>query len=263
MKIIVCVKQTLDTETKIQLDDSGNISIDNPLYILNPYDEFAVEEAIQVKERIGRGEVTVLSVGGPKTVESLRQALAMGADRAVLVNDSSVVSGDWHSTALILAEAIKKMEYDLIMCGQVAIDDGAAQVAGRLAEILGLPQVNAITKMKIIEANKAAVVHREVEGATEVIDVVLPAVITAQRGLNKPRYPSLKGIMQAKKKEVKLMQITDLDIDPSIVGNLVAKTKIQSFFIPPVRKQGKIIQGEYQETARELVRLLKTAVKVK
>jgi len=260
LKIVVCLKQTFDTEAKIQLDPSGKISNENVQYIINPYDEFAVEEALRIKERLGQGEVVAVSIGGAKTEEALRQALAMGADRAVLLQDAAFEGGDWHTAAVILAQAIRGMEFDLILGGQVAIDDGAAQVTTRLAEILDLPQVNVVTKLDV--DGRKVVAQREGDGATEVVEVALPAVITAQKGLNEPRYPTLKGIMQAKKKELKILGMADLGLDPTSVGSAGARTRVQSYALPPARKEGKIIGGELPGTAAELVRLLREEAKV-
>ncbi|MBF7083089.1 electron transfer flavoprotein subunit beta/FixA family protein [Desulfallas sp. Bu1-1] len=255
MKILVCLKQTFDTEAKITLDSNGKIERKGVSLIMNPYDEFAVEEALRIKEK-GEGEVTVISVGGQQTQDALRQALAMGADKAVLV-DPGDVELDEYSTATILAKVISGMEYDIILGGFRAIDDGSAQVAGRVAEILNIPVVNVVTKLEI--ENGKAVATREIEGGSEVVEVSLPAVITAQKGLNEPRYPSMKGIMKAKKKPMDKKSLADLGLDES---QIAAKVKAISFSLPEARKAGKVIPGEAAEAARELARLLREEAKV-
>ncbi|WP_027364241.1 electron transfer flavoprotein subunit beta/FixA family protein [Desulfotruncus alcoholivorax] len=255
MKIAVLVKQTFDTEAKIILDVNGKISSSGVSLIMNPYDEFAVEEGLRIKEKEG-GEVTVISVGGQQAQDALRQALAMGADKAVLV-DQGEAELDEYATATILAKAISDLEYDLILGGFRAIDDGSAQVAGRVAEILNIPVVNVVTGLEI-EGGKA-VATRETESGSEVLEVPLPAVITAQKGLNEPRYPSMKGIMKAKKKPMDKKTLADLGLDD---GKISAKVKALSFSLPEPRKAGKVIPGEAAEAARELARLLREEAKV-
>lgn len=255
MKILVCIKQTFDTEAKITLDKDGKIERQGVSLIMNPYDEFAVEEALRLKEKHG-GEVTVITVGAPESQDALRQALAMGADRAVLI-DPAGAELDEYSTATILAKAIGGMEYDLILGGFRAIDDGSAQVAGRVAEILGLPVVNVVTKLEVQDGK--ALATREIEGGSEIIEVPLPAVITAQKGLNEPRYPSMKGIMQAKKKPMQKTKVDELGLD---AGEISPKTRILKYFLPEPRKAGKVIEGEAADAARELARLLREEAKV-
>ncbi|MCL6610029.1 MAG: electron transfer flavoprotein subunit beta/FixA family protein [Peptococcaceae bacterium] len=255
MNIVVCMKQTFDTEAKIALDANGKINKQGVSLIMNPYCEFAVEEALRIKEKHG-GEVTVVSVGGPEAQDALRQALAMGADKAVLV-DPGMEEVDEFATATILAKAISGMQYDIILGGFRAIDDGSAQVAGRVAEILGLPVVNVVVKLDI-EGGKA-VATKEIEGGSQVLEVSLPAVFTAQKGLNEPRYPSMKGIMQAKKKPMDKKTLADLGLDAAQVA---PKVKVLSYFLPSARAAGKIIPGEPADAARDLVKALREEAKV-
>lgn len=257
MKIAVCVKQTFDTEAQIKLDGQGQISEDSVNLIINPYDEFAIEEAIRIKEKLG-GEVTVISLGGARAEEALRQALAMGADKAVLLNDDLFAGGDESTTALALSKAMEGGEYDLIIGGYKAIDDGSAQVTSRLAELLNLPQVNVVTKLEVSE--EKALAHREVDGGVEVVEVTMPAVVTAQKGLNEPRYPSMKGIMQAKKKELKKLTGADLGLDGSRLGATGAKVKTLSLTLPAVRTGGTVLEGTAQETARQLAGFLRKVI---
>lgn len=190
MNIYVLMKRTFDTEEKITIAN-GKINEDGAEFIINPYDEYAIEEAIQVRDTQG-GEVTVVSVGNEETEKQLRTALAMGADKAVLINiEDDVEDGDQFTTAKILAEYLKDKEADLILGGNVAIDGGSGQVGPRVAEQLGIPYVTTITKLEI--NGTTATITRDVEGDSEVIETSLPVLVTAQQGLNEPRYPSLPG----------------------------------------------------------------------
>ncbi len=255
MNIVVCMKQTFDTEAKIAIDSNGRINRQGVSLIMNPYDEFAVEEALRIKEKLG-GEVTVVTVGGQETQDALRQALAMGADRAVLV-DPGLEETDEFTTATILAKAISGLKYDIILGGFRAIDDGSSQVTGRVAEILGLPVVNMVVKLEF--ADGKAVATSEIEGGSQVIEVALPAVFTAQKGLNEPRYPSMKGIMQAKKKPMEKKGLGDLGLDAAQVA---PKVKVISYFLPSARAAGRIVPGEPADAARDLANALREEAKV-
>lgn len=256
MNIVVCLKQTFDTEAKIVLDSKGNIDGNGVNLIMNPYDEFAVEEALKLKEKFG-GEVTLISMGNERVQEALRTALAMGCDKAVLVNDPALDSPDEWVTAEILAKVASQMPYDIILAGRIAVDDGSSQVAVRLADALKILSVSCILKLEV-EDNKATVT-REIDGGTEVIEVSLPAVLTAQKGLNVPRYPTMPGIMKAKKKEIKVLSLSDLGLNAS---DLQRKMSITKFSLPSPRKGGKQISGEAADAARELARLLREEAKV-
>lgn len=254
MNIVVLVKQTFDTEAKIQLTADGKISDQGVNLIMNPYDEFAVEEAIRIKEAKG-GEVTVVSLGGDKAQEALRQALAMGADKAVLINDPALAGVDHYVVAKVLAKALEGMSYDLILTGWMAIDDQSAQLPGRLAEVLGLPQATVVTKLELGDGK--AVCHREGDGAVEVLEVPLPALIAAQKGLNEPRYPSLKGIMQAKKKELKVLSLQDLGL--AAEGS---KAQVVGYQLPEARQAGKKVEAEPADAVKQLIDFLTNEAKV-
>ncbi|MGI6751826.1 MAG: electron transfer flavoprotein subunit beta/FixA family protein [Anaerovoracaceae bacterium] len=256
MKIVVCLKQTFDTEAKIAIKD-GKIDPTGVDLVINPYDEFAIEEALKLKEAAGEGEVVLVSMGGAQVESSLRTGMAMGADRAVLVNDPALESVDEWVAAEVLAKVIAQEEYNLILAGRIAVDDGSSQVAVRVADILGLPSVSSILKLDI-EGDKATVV-REIDGGTETIEVSLPAVLTAQKGLNEPRYPSMMGIMKAKKKELKVVTLADLGLN---AGDLAAKMGVTEFSLPQPRTAGVKIQGEAADQAKELARLLREEAKV-
>lgn len=254
MNIVVLIKQTFDTEAKIQLTGDGKVNDQGVNLIMNPYDEFAVEEAIRIKEAKG-GEVTIVSLGGDKAQEAIRQGLAMGADKAILVNDPALDGADHYVVAKVLAKALEGMEYDLILTGWVAIDDQSSQVPGRLAEELGLPQANVVTKLEVEDGK--VVCHREGDGAVEVLEVPLPALVTAQKGLNEPRYPSLKGIMQAKKKELKKVSLQDLGLSAE-----EAKAKVVGYQLPEARQAGKVVEGEPADTVKQLIEFLTNEAKV-
>jgi len=249
MKLIVCIKQVPDTETRIKIGpDNRSIDLTDVNFVVNPYDEYAIEEALRIKERLGEGEVTVISLGPERTTSAIRTALAMGADNAVLLKteDQPV---DPYSTAQALADVLRGMEYDLILFGKQAVDDDNAQVGPMVAELLGLPCVTVVTKLEISDGKIRA--QREVEGGLEVVEAPLPAVITAQKDLNEPRYTSLRGIMMAKKKTIE-------EREPSLPDS---KIKILKMEYPPAREAGKIV-GEGKEAVPELVRLLREEAKV-
>jgi len=255
VNIVACIKQTFDTEAKIVIDN-GQVSDQGVNLIVNPYDEFAVEEAIRLKEKNG-GEVVVVSVGGDKTQEALRYCLAMGADRAVLIQDPALDNTDNIGCATALAKLLAGMEYDLVFCGKEAVDDGAAQVPSMLAEKLDLPQVNVITELEV--ADNQATATREIDGGSEVIEVQLPVMLSAQKGLNEVRYPSLPGIMKAKRKELKVVSLADLELS---TDDVAAKTELVAAELPPARKAGQVLTGEVEEVVAQLVKLLQDEAKV-
>ncbi len=255
MNIYVLVKRTFDTEEKIVVS-GGHIQEDGAEFIINPYDEYAIEEAIQVRDAHG-GEVTVITMGDEEAEKQLRTALAMGADKAVLINTEDVEDLDQFSAAHILAEYLKDKEADLILAGNVAIDGGSGQVGPRVAELLGINYVTTITNLEI--NGDTVAIKRDVEGDTEELETTLPLLVTAQQGLNEPRYPSLPGIMKAKKKPLEELELDDLDIDEDDVE---AKTETVEIYLPPKKEAGKVLQGDLQDQVKELVGLLRTEAKV-
>ncbi|MDF2855047.1 MAG: etfB [Neobacillus sp.] len=256
MNIYVLLKRTFDTEEKISIS-GGKINEDGAEFIINPYDEYAVEEAIQVRDA-NSGEVTVISVGNEETEKQLRTALAMGADKAVLINiEDDIENSDQFTTAKLLAEYLKDKDADLILGGNVAIDGGSGQVGPRVAELLNIPYVTTITKLEI--DGTTVTVTRDVEGDSEVIETSLPLLVTAQQGLNEPRYPSLPGIMKAKKKPLEELELDDLDLEEDDVE---AKTKTLEIYLPPAKEAGKVLSGEINDQVKELVQLLHTEAKV-
>lgn len=256
MKIAVLMKQTFDTAAIISLDANGQIERQGVNLIINPYDEFAVEEALRLKEKHG-GEVTVISAGAPETQDALLQALSMGADKAILVTDDNMAGSDEYAAALVLSKVLGGLEFDLLLAGWRAVDDGSAQVAVRVAELLGLPQVNVVTKLTIEDAK--AVATRDIEGGSEVVEVPLPALVTAQKGLNEPRYPTMRGIMQAKKKPFQKLSLSELELD---AAQIAPKVKAISYFLPAPRAACRLVPGEAPEAARELCRILRETAKI-
>ena len=263
MNILVCLKQVPDTESQIKIAPDGmSIATENIKWIINPYDEYAVEEALRLREKFG-GEVTIIGVGPQRVTESIRTALAMGADKGILVDDPAITGSDSLGIARILAAVIKDLDYDIILCGKQGVDDDYGIVGSILAELLGIPQISVVLKVEVSEDASTVKAHREVEGGTLVIETPLPALITAQKGLNEPRYASLPGIMKAKKKPLDVKTIADLGLDASQVGEAGTKIKIMQITPPEEREAGKIVEGETpQELAINLVRLLHEEAKI-
>ncbi|WP_158736642.1 electron transfer flavoprotein subunit beta/FixA family protein [Alteribacillus sp. YIM 98480] len=256
MNIFVIMKRTFDTEEKIVIND-GVIDEEGAEFIINPYDEYAIEEAIVLRDEHG-GEVTVVTVGDEEAEKELRTALAMGADKAALIDVEDIEEEiDHYSISKALTSYLKDQEYDIILGGNVAVDDGAGQVAPRVAEGLGINQVTTITNLEI--DGQTAKIERDVEGDVEQIETTLPVLVTCQQGLNEPRYPSLPGIMKAKKKPLDTIDLDDLDLEEEDVK---AKTKTLDRFLPPEKQAGKVLEGEVDDQVNELVSLLKNEAKV-
>lgn len=263
MNIIVCLKQVPDTESQIKIaPDAKSIIEDDIKWVMNPYDEYGVEEALRLKEKFG-GEVTVVGLGPQRVTESIRTALAMGADKGVLINDPVLEGSDTLATAKALAAAIKELPCDLVFAGQRGVDSDNGLVGAALAEFLGVPQICLAVKVEVAEDGQSLKVHRPIEGQTLVIETSLPALITAQKGLNEPRYASLPGIMKAKKKPLEEKTLADLGLDASEFGEGAQNLKIQELIPPPQRQAGKMVEGETPEAkAAELARLLHEEAKV-
>jgi electron transfer flavoprotein beta subunit len=261
MNSIVCLKEVPDTEARIEVR-SGKIVEEGIQYVVNPYDEFALEEALKWQEAFG-GKVTLVSLGPERARESILKGLAMGADEVYHLSEDAFQGGDAYATAKALAAAIAKLgDYDAIYCGRQAVDDDNAAVGGMLAEMLNLPHVSMITKLDIAADGKTARAEREVEGGKELIETSLPAVFTAQKGLNEPRYPSFKGIRQARTKPFNTWTVADLGLDAGSVGAAGALLEVVEILPPPDRPAGRIIPGEPPDAAKEVVRLLREEAKV-
>jgi electron transfer flavoprotein beta subunit len=263
MDLIVCMKQVPDTETKIKINpQSTGILTEGIKYIMNPYDEYAVEEALKIREKLG-GTVTVVSLGPDRATEAIRTALAMGVDEGVHLNDPAFEGSDSLTTATILARVIKDMKYDLILTGKQAVDFDCSQVFGCLAELLELPYVSVVVGLEVSSDGRSATVKRETEGGVqEIIQTSLPAVIAAQKGLNEPRYASLPGIMKAKKKVIKQVNLATIGLNADEVGVKGSKLKTKNYRLPPERKAGKKIEAEPYQAVAELVRMLHAEAKL-
>jgi electron transfer flavoprotein beta subunit len=247
MDIVVCINHVPDTETRVRVSADGKtIDKTNVNYVLNPYDEFAIEEALRLKEKFG-GEVTAVTLGGDRHKETLRKALAVGVDKAILLKDELL--RDSFAIAKALADAIKDLSPEVILFGKQSIDYDDSQVGTMVAEMLGLPSASVVVKLEV--SNGVVLAHREIEGGHEIVEVKLPAVFTAQKGLNEPRYPSLKGIMAAKNKPIQ--EHSALPVE--------SKAEVRSMHNPAPKSAGKIV-GTDVSAVPELVRLLHEEAKV-
>jgi electron transfer flavoprotein beta subunit len=261
VNILVFVKQVPDTETRIQIQN-GVVDTASVKWVANPYDEYAVEEALRIRERLGAGKVTVLSLGPDRVKEAIKYALSLGADEGVHVKGDGVALGDPLVVATVLAAAAKKAGFDLILTGKQAVDQDTGATGVMLAELLDVPHVSVVVALELDAAAKTGKAKREVEGGTETVSFELPAVVTAQKGLNEPRYASLKGIMAVKKKVVPEWTLSDLGVDPASVSPDAATVRVLEATLPPPRPAGKMLEGEPADTVRELVRLLREEAKV-
>ena len=261
MEVVVLVKQVPDTESLLQVADDGvSIKTDTIKWVMNPYDEFAVEEALRIREAHG-GAVTILSVGSKKTVKTVQTALAMGADKAVLIDDPLAEGSDALATAKILSAVLKDIPYDLIIAGQRAVDDDNYQVGSAVAELLGIPQISQVIEENILDGKIKC--KKVLEGLTEVVEAALPLLFTTQRGLNEPRYVKLPEIMKAKKKPLDVKTLADIGVEPGTVGTAANRVKITAMKLPPERDAVKMIDGDsVQAKAASLVKILHEEAKV-
>ncbi len=257
MKIAVCAKYVPDTAIKVKVAPGAKgVDVSDVTFVVNPYDEFALEEALQIKERIG-GEVVVIGAGGEKSTAGLRTCLAMGADSAVLIQEEALEGADSSAVGAALARVCAEIKPDLIFFGRQAIGVDNGQVPAVVAEKLDLPQVSVVVKLELQDGKFKA--EREIEGAREIVEGSLPAVITAQKGLNTPRYASLKGIMAAKKKTIEIRTFASLGIKPE---ELKPKISVEEVIMPPARPPGQVLTGDPAETVPQLVKLLHEEAKV-
>jgi electron transfer flavoprotein beta subunit len=257
MKILVAVKQVPDTATQVKLGaDSRGIDAAGITWIVSPYDEFAVEEALRIKEKRGQTEVVVVTLGPERAKEALRSCLAMGCDRAIHINDPGLADADTLTTARVLAAVVKPEAPQLVLCGRQAIDDDMGAVPAQLAEVLGWPCAYWVMEESVDGDGKTVRVARQVEGGLEVFELPMPAVLTCQKGLNEPRYPTLKGIMGAKKKEIREVKAGDLGL-----GAHDRQLNIVSLEALPPRPPGRIIPGDVATAVKELVRALREDAK--
>ena len=234
MNIVVCVKWVINADCAIKVEN-GVIRERGLYYVVNPYDLVAVEEAIRIKEMHG-GEVTAICMGPPQAEKAMRSCLAIGVDKGIMLRDAAFDSSDSYATAVILAEAIKPLKYDLVLCGQKAVDTEDGQVGALLSGFLGITMVSAAVKVDISSPGTKVTVHRKLEkGNREVVETGLPLVLTVEAGLNKPRYPSLRAILAARRQEITSYDMKALDLSPEQVGTKGSKTKIEAYSAPKPR----------------------------
>jgi len=257
MDIIVCVKHVPETaEADIRIDSTGkSIEKTGLVFDINEWDDYAVEEAVRIKEKLG-GTVTVITVGSEDADSTLRKCLARGADKAIRVTDPKLEGSDGYAIAKVLSKVIKDLPHDLILTGAQAGDDGYAVVGPALAQLLGIPHATLVKKIEF--KNGTAVVNRELEGGLEeIVEVKLPAVLTIQTGINEPRYVSIMGIRKAMKKEIKVLSLADIGLSENEVGEAGSWIRIEKMYIPPVEKQAEFVKGSPDEVAAKIAELLK------
>ena len=257
MDLIVCIKQVPDT-TEVKINPETNTLIREGVpSIINPFDENAIETALQLKEQHG-GKVTVITMGPPQASEALRTAIAMGVDEVVLVSDRAFAGSDTWATSYTLAQTIKKLgNFDLILCGKQAIDGDTAQVGPGIAEWLGIPQVTFAVKIDVDVDRRRSKIERLLEEVNEIVETPLPAVITVVKQINEPRMPSLKGLMKAKKTEIRTLNAEAIAADIKNLGLKGSPTQVVRIFTPPPKGGGEILQGETAAIADNLISKLR------
>lgn len=259
MKIAVCVKQTIDTEAVITLDADGQVVTEGAALIIDPYAEFAVEKAVQLKETQG-GEVLIVTVGSQDDVPAIRHALSMGADRAILVEDEAIDLTDPRAKARVLASVLEAEQPDIILGGYKSGDTSHAQTLPRVATIMGVPQVGWITGLEV--DGQTALADHELDDGIERVAVQLPALFTAQQGLAEPRYPTVRDIMQSKKKPIDSKDLAALGLDADQVGPSGAQVRVMSYALKPERAGGRIVEGDTPDAVAETAGLLASEAKV-
>ncbi|MFA5142712.1 MAG: electron transfer flavoprotein subunit beta/FixA family protein [Candidatus Omnitrophota bacterium] len=259
MNIIVCIKQVPNT-TDVKIDPVTNTLIrDGVESVINPFDSYAIEEGVRLKERFG-GKVTVISMGPPQAETALKEAISLGCDEAILVSDRKFAGSDTWATSYTLSAAIRKIGlFDVIICGKQASDGDTAQVGPGISTHLDIPQVTYVKKIEEISGNKAKV-ERMTEEGYDVVEAPLPCLFTVVKEINTPRIPSLKGMMKAKSAKVIKWTAEDIKADPKSLGLDGSPTRVVKIFTPPARKGGEILKGDTPDIARELVELLKDIV---
>lgn len=263
MKIGVCLKQVPATDTRIKINPEGTDVVlgADVKWEVNPYDEFALEAALLMKEAGQASDVIIFSVGDEDCEARIKDGLARGAGSAVRLFDPAFVGSDALGVSRILSAAMKKADVGLVLCGKQAVDSDSSQVPPMVAELLGWQQ---ITSVHAMELNGDVLEGRRASGSgnTDVVRATLPAVISCDKGLNTPRFASLRGIMMAKRKKIDVWGAADLGVDPSSVGASAAVTQEFSMAPPPERPSGHIIEGDASSQAAELFRLLREEAKV-
>ncbi|MBV9279235.1 MAG: electron transfer flavoprotein subunit beta/FixA family protein [Chloroflexi bacterium] len=251
MNIVVCMKQVPDTTARKELDGSFRLNRAELDAVVNPFDEYAIEEALRLKEEQG-GEVTIVTMGPPSAEDTMRKALAMGADRGVLVTDPALAGTDWFGTCAVLAAAIKRLSLDLVITGMESTDARTGLVPGGLAELLGLPLLTYASKVQIEDGT--ACINRQIPGGYQEVEARLPVLISVVKGANEPRYPSLKGIMAARRKEIQKLALADLGLSPDVgAGAANERAHVTAATPRPEKTPGQVVKPE---TAAEAARVI-------
>lgn len=259
MEIFVLVKQVPDPEAIVRVKSDTELDIENK-YFTNFFDEIAVETGLKLKEKFG-GKVTVLTVDN-RRVDALRRGISMGADEAIQLTDPALEASDQFAVARTLAVFLKVKPFDLVLAGRQAMDDDAGIVGPAVAELLGIPHVNAIIGLEIDPSTKEAKVTREVEGGKEILTCPLPALFTCQKGLHTPRIPQVMNVMKAMKAQIKKVDLVSLGLNSTEVGLQAARLRVQRYSPPPKRPLVKMMKEDFPENVKTLVKLLKEEAKV-
>jgi electron transfer flavoprotein beta subunit len=259
MEIYVLVKQVPDPEAIVRVKSETELDIENK-YFTSFFDEIGIEAGLKLKEKLG-GKVTVLTVDN-KRVDALRRGISMGADDAVQIADPALDGSDPFGIARALAAFLKEKPFDLILAGRQAMDDDAGIVGPAVAELLAIPHVNSIISLEVDGEKKEAKIAREVENGKETLTCPLPALFTCQKGLCTPRIPQVMNVMKAMKAQIKKVDLSSLGLSPSDVGAQVAKVKVRKYFPPPKRPPVKVINEDFPENVKTLVKLLREEAKV-
>ena len=256
LNIVVCIKQVPDT-TDVKINPKTNTLIREGVEsIMNPFDRYAVEEALRIKEQ-HEGKITVLTMGPPQAESILREAISMGVDEGVLLSDRAFAGSDTWATSYTLANGIKVLgKFDIILCGKQAADGDTAQVGPGIAVHLNIPQLTYVKKIEKIEDGKVTV-ERLIEEGYEVIEASLPCLMTVVKEINEPRIPSLKGMMKSKKAEIKKISAADLDVKAEYLGLDGSPTQVVKIFSPPERQMGEMFEGEVSDIAEKLSHIIK------
>ncbi|RLB03962.1 MAG: electron transfer flavoprotein subunit beta [Deltaproteobacteria bacterium] len=259
MHVVICIKQVPDTKN-VRIDPKTNTLVRQGVEsITNPFDLYAIEAALQLKDSLG-AKTTVVTMGPPQAEESLRQALSLGVDEAVLLSDRAFAGADTWATSRTLAEAIKKLgPVDLVVCGKQAIDGDTAQVGPEVATLLDLPCITYVRKIEIEDGNGTMKVERATDSGYEILRVQIPAVVTVIREIGEPRIPGLRHKIRSKKQEIPVWGAEQLGLDPEEVGLQGSYTQVVKVFSPPPRGERQMLSGTVEEMARELVRILKSS----
>lgn len=250
MDIVVCVKQVPDTTAKKELGPDFTLDREKVESVINPFDEYAIEEALRLRDAHG-GEVTVVTMGPPSAEDMMRKALAMGADKGLLVSDPALHGSDWRSTCLVLAAAIKTLPFDLVLTGMESTDARAGIVPGGLAERLQIPSLTYAAGVEV--QNGSIRISRQITGGFQDVEAPTPVLISVVKGANEPRYPSLKGIMAAKRKEITKLSLQDLSIDPESVGLRGSRTPVVAAAPRAEKTHGEVVKPESPQEAAQLI----------